>query len=70
MPEYDGTCFDPPARLARHLRQEEGRKAFNRLSEMYQARMAREGKADQTEEEIMEDLRRIREEVANELALK
>ena len=49
-------------------RQSEGQSAFNRLSDMYRSRMARESKADQTDEEVMEDLRRIREEVANDLA--
>ncbi|SRR6266545_4427241 len=48
-------------------RQAEGRKHFDRLSEMYCARMENEGKLNQTSEEIMEDLRRLRQEVANEL---
>jgi hypothetical protein len=48
-------------------REKEGREAFERLSEMYRGRMEREGKANQTSEEIMEELRQLREEVANEL---
>lgn len=48
-------------------RQKEGREAFDRLSAMYRTRMEKEGKADQTSEEIMEELRELREKVANEL---
>ena len=40
--------------------------SFDRLSEMYRARLAREGKLNQTSEEIMAELREIREKVANE----
>src|SRR5258708_39755373 len=48
-------------------RQLEVREHFERLSEMYRARLDREERLNQSEEEIMEDLRRIREQVANEL---
>lgn len=40
---------------------------FDRLSETYRARLAREGKLNQTFDEIMEELARVREQVANEL---
>ncbi len=40
---------------------------FSRLSDMYRARLAREGKLDQTFDEVMEELARVREEIANEL---
>jgi hypothetical protein len=39
---------------------------FDRLSDMYRARLAREGKLNQTSEEIMAELQEIREKVANE----
>jgi hypothetical protein len=40
---------------------------FDRLSERYRARLAREGKANRTYDEMMEELARVREEIANEL---
>lgn len=43
------------------------RESFDRLSESYRARLAREGKLNQTFEEVMEELRKVREQVANEL---
>ncbi len=43
------------------------REIFQRLSSDYRSRLAREGKLDQTPDQILEELRRIREEVANEL---
>lgn len=43
------------------------RERFDRLSEMYRERLKREGKLDQTPEEILDELARIREQVANEM---
>lgn len=40
---------------------------FDRLSSSYRARLAREGKLDQTPDEILAELRAIRENVADEL---
>jgi hypothetical protein len=40
---------------------------FDLLSAMYRARLAQEGKLDQSPEQIMEDLRTVREQIANEL---
>lgn len=39
---------------------------FDRLSDSYRARLAREGKLNRTPEEVLEELRQIREQVANE----
>ena len=39
---------------------------FDRLKTMHRERMQREGKLDQTEDEIWEELQRIRDQVANE----
>jgi hypothetical protein len=39
---------------------------FDRLAEMYRTRLAREGKLNQTPEEVMAELRAIREKVADE----
>src|SRR5258708_36948042 len=43
------------------------RERLERLSESYRARLAREGRSNQSAEEVMEELRRIREQVADEL---
>jgi hypothetical protein len=40
---------------------------FDRLAEMYRARLAREGQLNQTPEEVMAELRAIREKIADEL---
>jgi histidinol dehydrogenase len=39
---------------------------FDRLSEMYRARLKAEGKLDQTDEEVLAELREVRERIANE----
>ena len=43
------------------------REAFERASEAYRARLAREGKLDQSPDEVLEELRKVREQVAREL---
>jgi len=43
------------------------REAFERASASYRARLAREGKLSQSPEEVLQDLREIREKVAREL---
>ena len=43
------------------------REKFEQLSDVYRARLAREGKLDQSDEEVMDELHRMREQVANEL---
>src|SRR5947209_11965028 len=43
------------------------REKFEQLSDAYRARLAREGKLDQSDEEVMDELHRMREQVANEL---
>jgi len=40
---------------------------LKRLSDVYRARLDREGRLNQTAEEVMDELRRIREQVADEL---
>ncbi len=39
---------------------------FDRLAEMYRVRLAREGKLNRTPEEVMAELRAVREKVADE----
>lgn len=48
-------------------RRERARRQMLEASRSYRARLAMEGKLDQTPEEIFAELRAIREEVANEL---
>ncbi|SRR5258708_24009455 len=48
-------------------RREKARRLMAEASESYRARLAKEGKLDQTPEEIFAELRAIREEVAKEL---
>lgn len=43
------------------------RELFERVSEQYQARIAREGQPGQSSEEILQELRQLREQVAREL---
>jgi hypothetical protein len=43
------------------------REAFERVSASYRARLAREGKLDQSPEEVLQELRELREQVAREL---
>lgn len=43
------------------------RELFNQISEQYRLRLEHEGKADQTRDEVLEELRVIREQVAREL---
>ena len=43
------------------------REKLDRLSEVYRDRLAREGKLNQSGEDVMDELRRIREQVADEL---
>jgi len=43
------------------------REAFERASASYRARLAREGKLNQSPEEVLQELRDIREKVAREL---
>lgn len=43
------------------------RRQWRELSESYRARLSREGKLEQSPEDVMEELRRIREQVADEL---
>ena len=47
--------------------QARARAAWERASALYRARLEREGKLDQTPEEIFAELAAIREEIANEL---
>ena len=42
------------------------RERLDMLSESYRARLAREGKLDMTAEEVMEELRQVREQVARD----
>ena len=44
------------------------REAFERASASYRARLAREGKLDQSPDEVLQELREIREQVARELS--
>jgi hypothetical protein len=48
-------------------RREKSQKLLSEASRSYRARLAKEGKLDQTPEEIFAELRAVREEVANEL---
>ena len=43
------------------------RERLEKVSESYRARLASEGKLDMTAEEVMQELRRVREQVAREL---
>src|SRR5262249_40139747 len=43
------------------------REAFERASALYRARLAREGKLNQSPEEVLQELRELREKVAREL---
>ena len=44
------------------------REAFERASASYRARLAREGKLDQSPDEVLQELRELREQVARELS--
>ena len=48
-------------------RREKARRLLTEASRSYRARLAKDGKLDQTPEEIFAELRLIREEVASEL---
>lgn len=43
------------------------RELFERVSEHYRARLAREGKLDQSADEVLQELRTMREQIAREL---
>jgi hypothetical protein len=43
------------------------RELFEHASDLYRARLAREGKLDQTPEEVLEELRDVREQITSEL---
>jgi hypothetical protein len=56
--EEQGLLFERGADLA-------WRRGLRELSEMYRSRLAREGRLADSPEKVLEDLRRIREEVAS-----
>lgn len=43
------------------------REVFERVSEQYRGRLAREGKLDQSADEVVDELRQVREQTAREL---
>lgn len=43
------------------------RELFEHASELYRVRLAREGRLDQTPEEVLKELRDVREQIAREL---